>query len=929
MQRVLAASGSTTHMAARPGLSGSSRARAATAAATARLTPAGRGNALRLAMPQHAGAAAAGPRTRAPVRVSAAADPAVKLTGDDLKEANRKQMRTVFDFELWRKHRSSARYWRHITGIFESRIVSGLAAPLGYVAALSTTVALYHVLAEAGYIMDVPDLKLASNAPFGLTSFALSLLLVFRTNSSYGRWDEARKMWGLIVNRSRDFVRQGLGYIPDSQPELQNMLCRWTVAYSRSLMCHLRPGENLEEELKETLPAHELKALLSSTHRPNYVVQVLTAVLKEAQLPTAVTSSRDSTAVVPAGAAYRMDENLTVFADVTGGCERILRTPIPLSYTRHTSRFMMIWLTLLPFTLWDSCRWAMVPISLIVSFLLLGIEEIGVSIEEPFTILPLEVISRTIEGNVKELQKMHSSEGKAVMGASAEGDNLSAQALVDAVLPAISGNGNGGALSAAGSSSGSSRIVIKPAMAMQQRASAAPKRSAATGARALVAHPAACRCAAHRRGRSLVVRAASDNVMEVGGRTIVVEDDGTIIISQPAASAAVDVKESAEVEYLTARSAIVNKHFEGSLGADDFIQRVEMALYAFGFTGENSIAMVNLCRDEVTVTLKQKIDAVFGASFSTNGLGGVLTCGAVGMGAGFSHSPICDTTGKERYIFFSFPHISINSKGEVGPMSRPGRPGQSCACGALIKSWTELRSEGVSCNCKIPGVHDAENPEYSILKQRIARRLRHEGETDESVQQLSLVDITKVAERTISDDLEYLISKTVDTNKADYAVITGVQVHNWAFDFEDDSPNLEFVFPTSAYVVVDGVKTHVDLAAMPPLTPRQIRLVHGGDQGVVCNTGGQSTLRAEDPPYAYDSKDARKVQRTRLQNYISLIKDEGLESVAAAPSSPAWAKQITKSVADRTNSTALDMKFAQNEDLKEMQAQLEAKYQSL
>jgi hypothetical protein len=35
--------------------------------------------------------------------------------------------------------------------------------------------------------------------------------------------------------------------------------------------------------------------------------------------------------------------------DMQGCCERILRTPIPLSYTRHTSRFMMIWLTLLPF----------------------------------------------------------------------------------------------------------------------------------------------------------------------------------------------------------------------------------------------------------------------------------------------------------------------------------------------------------------------------------------------------------------------------------------------------------------------------------------------------------------------------------------------------------------------------------------------------
>lgn len=30
----------------------------------------------------------------------------------------------VFDFDLWKRHRSSSRYWRHITGIFESRTVS-------------------------------------------------------------------------------------------------------------------------------------------------------------------------------------------------------------------------------------------------------------------------------------------------------------------------------------------------------------------------------------------------------------------------------------------------------------------------------------------------------------------------------------------------------------------------------------------------------------------------------------------------------------------------------------------------------------------------------------------------------------------------------------------------------------------------------------
>ena len=52
-------------------------------------------------------------------------------------------------------------------------------------------------------------------------------------------------------------------------------------------------------------------------------------------------------------------------------------------------------------------------------------------------------------------------------------------------------------------------------------------------------------------------------------------------------------------------------------------------------------ACTNLCRDEVTAVLKDKIEAVFGSSFNTNGLGGVLTCGVTGMGAGLSHSPIC------------------------------------------------------------------------------------------------------------------------------------------------------------------------------------------------------------------------------------------------------------------------------------------------
>lgn len=48
------------------------------------------------------------------------------------------------------------------------------------------------------------------------------------------------------------------------------------------------------------------------------------------------------------------------------------------------SRFLILWLLLLPTALWDSCSWTAVPISGCIAFLMLGIDEIGVQIEEPF-----------------------------------------------------------------------------------------------------------------------------------------------------------------------------------------------------------------------------------------------------------------------------------------------------------------------------------------------------------------------------------------------------------------------------------------------------------------------------------------------------------------------------------------------------------------
>jgi hypothetical protein len=56
-----------------------------------------------------------------------------------------------------------------------------------------------------------------------------------------------------------------------------------------------------------------------------------------------------------------------------------------------------------------------------------------------------------------------------------------------------------------------------------------------------------------------------------------------------------------------------------------------------------------------------------------------------------------------------------------------------------------------------------------------------------------------------------MIAATVDTSTADYSVITGIQVHNWAVDYTDEEPNLEWVEPRSAYVVVNGQRAELDL----------------------------------------------------------------------------------------------------------------------
>lgn len=97
----------------------------------------------------------------------------------------------------------------------------------------------------------------------------------------------------------------------------------------------------------------------------------------------------------------------------------------------------------------------------------------------------------------------------------------------------------------------------------------------------------------------------------------------------------------------------------------------------------------------------------------------------------------------------------------------------------------------------------------------------------------------QIAERTIHDDMEFLIKQTVDPRKADYAVISGIQIHSWGEKFDDEAPNLEFIAPCSVYCVVAGERTYLDLFTIPGLTPRQI--------SVLSSAGASDRAKRADP----------------------------------------------------------------------------------
>lgn len=228
-----------------------------------------------------------------------------------------------------------------------------------------------------------------------LAGLSLSLLLVFRTNSSYDRFWEGRKLWGGIVNETRNLARAA-GVFLGANPALYTALLRWTAAFPFACASSLRGRASLGPLAKE-LPEDEVAQVLHSQHVPFAVARKMSALLDEGR--------REGR--YPEYVQMQLDQNVQLLVDYIGGCERIRKTPIPFAYVMHLRRALLVYCYTLPFALVESFGGLTVLATFLVAYVFFGIEEIGVEIEDPFghddNDLPLDQICNTINGNLSAL----------------------------------------------------------------------------------------------------------------------------------------------------------------------------------------------------------------------------------------------------------------------------------------------------------------------------------------------------------------------------------------------------------------------------------------------------------------------------------------------------------------------------------------------
>jgi predicted membrane chloride channel (bestrophin family) len=227
----------------------------------------------------------------------------------------------------------------------------------------------------------------------------LALLLTLRANASMSRIVEARLLWGRLVLHVRSLAGILSTYLLEDRPNAAVRAARHLVALGWMLKASVR-GESTDRENEV------LSAVLSREDRewvalqPRRTAALLSRIRRIAS--KAIASLGDTARA--SAVLLLVEERIAELELCVGGCDRLFTSPIPPTYSRHLSRVMFLWLLLLPMSLMTmnlSLAGVVLPTA-VATYVLVGIDEVGIEIENAFWLLPLQQLATTAQNGVRD-----------------------------------------------------------------------------------------------------------------------------------------------------------------------------------------------------------------------------------------------------------------------------------------------------------------------------------------------------------------------------------------------------------------------------------------------------------------------------------------------------------------------------------------------
>ena len=266
-------------------------------------------------------------------------------------------------------------------------LLTGICVYSGIIAFLEIE---FFKLAETSHVKNIPVMHT-------LLGFAISMLLVFRTNTAYDRWWEGRKLWGALVNNSRNLAMKLAVMLPETDKEQRAFFRKIIPAYAYAMHNHLRREDTrialFEEDARHPIFQHIDK----DKHVPNQVSLLMYRHIQQLYKEQKLTGDQ----------LIILNAELQSFTDICGACERIKNTPIPYSYSVFIKKFIFFYIMTLPFGYVFSLGYYVIPVVAFVFYVLASLELIAEEIEDPFgndeNDVPTDKIAMNIHKHVAEL----------------------------------------------------------------------------------------------------------------------------------------------------------------------------------------------------------------------------------------------------------------------------------------------------------------------------------------------------------------------------------------------------------------------------------------------------------------------------------------------------------------------------------------------